>query len=168
MYYFDSTQKWDIDKSMLFNKLDWWDCTEFAYHWYNKISKIYPATIVIGEVYFRNNLKNDWTGPIGHAWVEYLKDGELKRFDFLLKNHKEVKHITFHKGVLVYNFIRTEQFLRSLGFEAFIKAAYMKDTHEEFMYIVYKLPYFTEWTIYHGQFDELRTEEFEWVNTMPR
>jgi len=164
LYYFDSIQIYNSDKALVFVKKNWWDCTEYAYYGYNQLSKDYKSEIVLGTVFLQKNKNSLPSPPLKHAWVEYIKDGEIKIFDFLQSEFVYIKHIPQEKGRMTYNYIRTEQFLRFLGYDSAIINYYFIELDMNKPVILYKKLNDPEWKVYIGEFDDLRPEEYKWVD----
>lgn len=163
MYYFGTVETWTKDKTMVFVTRRWWDCTEFAYHGYNKLSEDFSARPVLGYVIIREESGEKSTIPLAHAWVEYLVDGKVRIFDMLKFEFEYIEYAPQVWGKIVYNFIRTEQFLRYLGFEAVIKSTYIEELATTAIIVAYRKKDGGEWIMYSGEFDNMRTEEYEWL-----
>ena len=154
-YYFENTVTYS-EEALSVDRRYWWDCTEIAYAAYHKLVKKYKnAEIAYGYIDYGNSETNLIESKAAHAWVEY--DGD-KVFDFMKQRHNYVKHDALGKGLQIYNFIRTEQFLRYLGYEAGLKVY-------DFNMIggFYKAPQEKQWRHYQGELDYLRKGKYKWV-----
>lgn len=163
LYYFNSIDAWTEDKIMIFVKRNWWDCSEIAYFAYHQLSTKYNSRIVLGRVSLCREKDGACTIPMNHVWVEYLKDGKIKIFDMLKKRPFTIARMSMLSGKLAYNFVRTEQFLRSLGYEAFVGNVFFIEINNYKICVMYRYPNADTWVMYSGEFDSLRTEEYKRV-----
>lgn len=163
VYYYDREFSWHKDVDVKLYYRVWWDCTEKAIYGFKQISQTHPARMVLGIIKVQPTKYSKYSEWRGHAWVEYLVDGEIKIFDPILYRVYAIEYTPCITGKLAYNYINTEQFLRSLGYEAVVKSLIDLKNNIFIPYVEYREPY-GKWIIYSGEFEDLRTEEYKWVD----